>query len=76
MKCRKWTGKEKLQIVLEGMRGQDPLGNFARGISSANRRITNGGINCLTKAPKSLFGVVGSKPSSGCARKFAASTRR
>jgi len=26
MKRRKWTGKEKLQIVLEGMRGQVPLG--------------------------------------------------
>jgi hypothetical protein len=26
MKRRKWTGKEKLQIVLEGMRGTVPLG--------------------------------------------------
>jgi transposase-like protein len=28
MKRRKWTGKEKLQIVLEGMRGQVPLGEL------------------------------------------------
>jgi transposase-like protein len=26
MKRRKWTGKEKLQLVLEGLRGQVPLG--------------------------------------------------
>ena len=28
MKRRKWTGKEKLQIVLEGLRGQVPLGEL------------------------------------------------
>lgn len=28
MKRRKWTGKEKLQIVLEGMRGTVPLGEL------------------------------------------------
>jgi transposase-like protein len=28
MKRRKWTGKEKLQIVLEGLKGQVPLGEL------------------------------------------------
>jgi len=28
MKRRKWTGTEKLQIVLEGLRGQVPLGEL------------------------------------------------
>jgi transposase len=28
MKRRKWMGKEKLQIVLEGLRGQVPLGEL------------------------------------------------
>ncbi len=28
MKRRKWTGKEKLQIVLEGLRGTVPLGEL------------------------------------------------
>ena len=28
MKRRKWTSKEKLQIVLEGLRGQVPLGEL------------------------------------------------
>lgn len=28
MKRRQWTGKEKLQIVLEGLKGQVPLGEL------------------------------------------------
>lgn len=28
MKRRKWTGKEKLQIILEGLKGQVPLGEL------------------------------------------------
>jgi len=28
MKRRKWTGREKLQIVLEGLRGTVPLGEL------------------------------------------------
>jgi transposase-like protein len=28
MKRRQWTGQEKLQIVLEGMKGQVPLGEL------------------------------------------------
>jgi transposase len=28
MKRRKWTSKEKLQIVLEGLKGQVPLGEL------------------------------------------------
>jgi transposase len=28
MKHRKWTGREKLQIVLEGLRGEVPLGEL------------------------------------------------
>ena len=42
MNQKKWTSKEKLRIVLEGIKGQVPLGNFASETALAKLNITSG----------------------------------
>ncbi len=54
---KQWTGREKLAIVLEGLKGECRISELCNEHGSRRGCTTNGGINCLRMEPNYLSGA-------------------
>ena len=54
---KQWTGREKLALVLEGLKGECRISELSMSMESRRGCTANGGTNCLRMEPNYLNGA-------------------